>query len=891
MKKLRPALRGVLAGVSLCAALTLACAASAQAKIIQILHCSDMELGLESTVSAYKFAAVAEKLRAAYPDATLTLSSGDNVIPGPFFGAGADNAVRDAMRAALGDSGLATGNGRPEMAIMNLIGFQASALGNHDLDAGTSVFKDFITPASSWMGVNFPFLTANIDFSGDANLKGCFTGEIRDVTSYVTNYKDSAAVSAAKKAAPSAVVTLKDGDKIGLVGVTTPLEGQLTSMGGLKVKGPVTDDMAALAATIQPTIDALTAQGINKIIVLAHLQQIANEKKLATLLKDVDVIVAGGSHTVMTDATDSLQPGDAAGEAYPYKTRNASGQDVVVVNTGDHYRYVGRLVADFNDAGVINAASVDPAVSGGWAVTDETIAKLYGAADPYAAGSAAARVKTICDAVRGVILAKDAQILGYTNVYLNGNRSDARTQETNLGDLTSDANLYAAQQLEPTYDVKVSIKNGGGIRDSIGTVIYPDPSNRNVFSYVPPQANAETGKKTGQISQLDLENSLRFNNKLTVLKLTADGLRQIIEHGVAAAAAGATPGQFPQVGGVTFTYDSSKPAYGRVLSINLVSADANGKTVITPVVADGKVVTNAPASIGVVTLSYMAYVQSAGSAAGGDNYPFPTLGTGFKDLAVNGAALDEQTAFKQYLAARHATKDNAFNVADTEAKLDKRIVDVTNTAYAGSPLPVEPSLAQRADFSAKKATYVETVKRNYKTLDATMSSDPVLSDIYPVSKGWVDLTIQLPYADEAKLANTTVDKLRFIKLAPGADLKTYKFTYARNPLAPQDGEWVIQKGSAFVAATDTVKNAGVASTLGDVKTCVLKVKAYLGEGSAYNVSGSTARIQDPALVAVDTASDSDDGDGGCVLNPAAGFGPEWLLLAAGPALIALRRRF
>jgi 5'-nucleotidase/UDP-sugar diphosphatase len=37
-----------------------------------------------------------------------------------------------------------------------------------------------------------------------------------------------------------------------------------------------------------------------------------------------------------------------------------------------------------------------------------------------------------------------------------------RTEETNLGDLTADANLWAAKQEDAS--VQVSIKNGGGIR-------------------------------------------------------------------------------------------------------------------------------------------------------------------------------------------------------------------------------------------------------------------------------------------------------------------------------------------------------------------------------------------------------------------------------------------
>ena len=43
------------------------------------------------------------------------------------------------------------------------------------------------------------------------------------------------------------------------------------------------DDFPALARVLQPVIDALTAQGINKIVLSSHLQQYQFEQQLAPL--------------------------------------------------------------------------------------------------------------------------------------------------------------------------------------------------------------------------------------------------------------------------------------------------------------------------------------------------------------------------------------------------------------------------------------------------------------------------------------------------------------------------------------------------------------------------------------------------------------------------------
>ena len=114
-----------------------------------------------------------------------------------------------------------------------------------------------------------------------------------------------------------------------------------------------------------------------------------------------------------------------------------------------------------------------------------------------------------------------------------------RTEETNLGNLTADANLWYAQQIDPT--VMVSIKNGGGIRDSIGRVEAVGGARRNYRLRQP-----AVGKEEGDVSQLDIANAVRFNNALSLITLTPEQLLQVLEHGVAATAPGATPASSPR---------------------------------------------------------------------------------------------------------------------------------------------------------------------------------------------------------------------------------------------------------------------------------------------------------------------------------------------------------
>jgi 2',3'-cyclic-nucleotide 2'-phosphodiesterase (5'-nucleotidase family) len=673
---------------------------------LQILHGSDFEAGLQASGRADRFAAIVDKLEDAEAN-SITLSAGDNFIPGPFSAASGDPAVREALQNfygwLLGNpaadlSGLREAAGRVDVAILNGIGVQASAIGNHDLDFGTTTFADAIDMAASGglasaIGALFPYLSANLDFSADPALRGLFTAALRDAASYATTAADLAtptaiaAEAADQQIAPWTTIQ-ENGQTIGVLAVTTQLEAQLTSIGGVTVKDPAgdggVDNMDELAAILQPLINQMAAQGINKIVLLSHLQQYSNELSLAAKLSGVDVVIAGGSHAVFADGTDALRPGDVAQQNYPVMVNGADGNPVAVVSTGGEYSYVGRLVVTFDENGVIQPASINPAVSGAYATTDATVAALWGNEDPYAEGTRGGEVRALTDAVSAVIAAKDGSVFGESKVYLEGRRAEVRTEETNLGSLSADANLWAARQVDG--DVAVSFKNGGGIRAEMGVI-----AGQPVATEQPPVANPAAGKPEGGISQLDIENSLRFNNALSVVTLTAENLERVLEHSVAGVAPGATPGGFGQWGGIAFTYDAAGAAQvigaggavttegTRIRAAVILNDDGS---VRDELVRDGALVGDASRAIKAVTLSFMA--------DGGDGYPLNFYATGRIDLLNNAGLADgsatlavkgsEQDAMAEYLSTFHNTAYTAYGQQDVGAALDARVQNLDSRA-------------------------------------------------------------------------------------------------------------------------------------------------------------------------------------------------------------------
>ena len=564
---------------------------------LQLLHTADMDSTVGALGNVENFSAILDAFRRQFPNNTVILSSGDNYVPGPrYFAAG--DAANDAV---LGVSG----NGRGDIAFLNAMGFQASALGNHELDRGTGAFAATIGSETrdgrTYLGAMFPYLSSNLGFAGDENLRNLAVPDGQE------------AVLVAGSLAKSAVITV-DGQRIGVVGATTPNLASITGIGGITVQPAVGTDIDALAAIIQQAVDSLVGQGINKVILLAHMQQIAIEKALATKLADVDIIIAGGSNTLLADGNDRLRDGDEAADTYPLRFESTKGEPLLLVNTEGDYKYLGRLVVSFDEQGIVLPETIDPFVSGVYA-TDKQGAQAF-------AGQPIPAVSRIAASLRGVLQARDGNIIGKTSVYLAGRRGAVRTQETNLGNLTADANLWLARQVDA--EVAVSLKNGGGIRGEIGSVVQPagttDPADVVFF---PPPANPVIGKEEGDVSQFDIEGTLRFNNGLAIVPVTARQLAAIMEHAVGFDGVGhVTVGRFPQVAGMRFSFDPAAPSGQRVRSLAIVG---DSGSVTDRVIERGVVVGDPERQIKLVTLNFLAN--------GGDGYPFPAPSTGRIDLA------------------------------------------------------------------------------------------------------------------------------------------------------------------------------------------------------------------------------------------------------------------
>ena len=660
---------------------------------LELLHIADQEAGANAVFDAPNLSAVLNALRAedlgddGLADNTVTLSSGDAFIPGLFY---------DASEPVYGSGGIA------DIQIQNELGLQAVALGNHEFDFGTEVLADLISGAADgtilgtdFSGAAFPYLSTNLDFSTDAALAPlAVAGGDAPQANTVT----------------SSVVIDVNGEQLAVIGATTPTLGAISSPDSVGISPapfggtPSDAELDALAAIIQAEVDTVLASnaGLDKVILLSHMQRISIEESLAERLTDVDIVVAGGSNTRLVDETDRLRDTDSAQGTYPIFVDNADGGQTVVVNTDGSYKYVGRLVIEFDAQGRIVADSYDAQVSGAYA-TD-----AQGVADLSAEALVDAEIATIAQQIEDQIIATESNVFGVSDEFLNANRSGSgavddpdgvRTQETNLGNLTADANLAEARKSNP--DVMISLKNGGGIRASIGEeLVLPGETeaSREVNSAIL-DGDGNVIKPQGGISQNDIQTTLAFNNDLVVMTLTKSEIVDLLEHGV-----GALPdvsGAFPQLSGVKLAFDESRDPGDRITTAVIV--DDAGE-VVAQLVENGEIAGDATETFDVVTLGFLAaprFDDAGNFTGGGDGYPFPNTNTdptagelGSPDVIarVNLTELEnegvqtgaasfaddgtEQDALAEYLAQNFADGETAFDETDTGPGRDDAIQQV-----------------------------------------------------------------------------------------------------------------------------------------------------------------------------------------------------------------------
>jgi 5'-nucleotidase len=258
----------------------------------------------------------------------------------------------------------------------------------------------------------------------------------------------------------------------------------------------------------------LRSEGADLIIALTHLPM-REDKRLAAEA-DVDLIIGGHEHELLeaqASGTLILKMGSDA--------RNLGRIDIHLVRakkTSNRRRLTRQRNRNSSIARRFNIQSIDFAPV---PVTDSI------KDDAEVAAVVASYEKQLNESL--------SEIIGKTSVPLEARASVIRFRESNLGNFLAD--VY-----RQTLESDVALVNAGSIRSDA--------------TYGP-----------GELTKKDILTILPFENTLVKVRLLGAHLKRLLENGVSAA--GQEDGRFPQVSGMSFTYDASKPAGSRVTSIEI----------------------------------------------------------------------------------------------------------------------------------------------------------------------------------------------------------------------------------------------------------------------------------------------------------------------------------
>ncbi len=325
---------------------------------------------------------------------------------------------------------------------------------------------------------------------------------------------------------------------------------------------------------VQAEVDKLTGEGVNKIIVLSH-SGYGVDQRVAQETTGVDVIVGGHSNTYLSNTSDK-----AAG---PYPTVV---NGVQIVQAYAYGKFLGELNVTFDDDGNVVSAEGEPLIMDN-AVTED-----------QAALDRIAELAVPLDEIRNKVVAE-------ASASIEGDRSVCRVQECEMGNLVADAMLARVAD----QGAQIAIANSGGLRASI------DP---------------------GEVTMGEVLTVLPFQNTLSTFEISGQGVIDALENGVSQVEE--VKGRFPQVAGMTFTWDPSvAPNEGRIVEV-LVAKDG-GFEAIDPA-----------ATYLVVTNNYVRNGGDGYSVFSGDDKNAYDFGPDLADVTAE--YLAENAPYQPYLDGR-----------------------------------------------------------------------------------------------------------------------------------------------------------------------------------------------------------------------------------------------
>ncbi|MGF1755089.1 bifunctional metallophosphatase/5'-nucleotidase [Vibrio makurazakiensis] len=416
--------------------------------------------------------------------------------------------------------------GRANADLLNSLEIDAMTLGNHELDMGNEPVAKFARK------INFPLLAGNWDLSNEDQSKEHTLVNNSLVKSYLPESQSA-----------DFIVKEIDGEPIAIFGLS------LDKMADIANPDFDTPFINAIE-TAQATLEAIHAQGINKIVLLSHLGYDA-DLELAKQIQGISIIVGGHSHRLQGDFSDI---GLAKDDDYGVKIG-----DTYVVQAGFHAMSLGHCEVEFSADGKITKFNgKNELLLGRRLFLDANLSETGSdhahelACNFLNAHSNVVVCKKDPD-IQGILINKyiprvrklQQQIIASTDTKLRHVRIPDELGPSELAPLVAQSFVYSMNK--KGHEVQFAIHNAGGVRNSLNA---------------------------GQVSVADIAGKLLpFAVPIGVYQLSGKALRQTLEGAINNAlnngVVGTGSGSFPYTHNLSFHYDAKRAQGERIVDLKI----------------------------------------------------------------------------------------------------------------------------------------------------------------------------------------------------------------------------------------------------------------------------------------------------------------------------------
>jgi 5'-nucleotidase len=251
-------------------------------------------------------------------------------------------------------------------------------------------------------------------------------------------------------------------------------------------------------------------------------------RRLSSLLRDthhVDAVIALTHMRVPNDEKLARECGDCVdlicgGHDHHYDCKPIEPHGCYVLKSGTDFRDATTLTMKWGEDGKVKVENLERIV-----------------VDAQEENEEAQGIVRQFTKVLGAEMEKD---VGYTNVALDGRFQMVRTSETNLGNFVTDV-------MRRGTSADIAVLNSGTLRSD---------------SIMP----------AGDLKMKDLVSILPMVDELCVIEMTGSQVLQALENGVSQYPR--LEGRFPQISGLSFTFDAASPSGSRVVpdSVSFITA-------------------------------------------------------------------------------------------------------------------------------------------------------------------------------------------------------------------------------------------------------------------------------------------------------------------------------